>query len=217
MSSGHIVVLLAVWTETEFTGKSKAVMLKLTILSSPSIRIMLLLGFVVELVRFILIPSMNHKYFVSMHNTMYDCSDQDCSNRPDFVLVELVFRMFVGIAFINNIVLLSSILSDQPHSETSLVNITKTVNPAIFVLLLFALAMDLRVHDDEDWRAQYKVVNAVWISLHSIGTVVVLKVLCRPLYTLNHLSLVIIHQKCTRKLCFTDYLAFDKMCSRLQA
>ena len=180
-----------VWLGTLQTDESKQITIGLTILAHPFIRMMLLFGFVVELARFTLVPALNHPYFVVKLNTMYDCPEEACSNRPDFVVVAVIFRLFVAIATINNIVLLTSILSDQKHVEISLSNITKTINAVIFVLLLFALAMDLRVYDDTtsgEWDTLYVVVNCTWSGLHIFGFLIILKSMAFTLYRLEQNS-----------------------------
>lgn len=182
-----------------FTDKTKADMIKETIFSDPFIRSMILLGFIMELFQFAAFPSMNHQDFVRMQNTMYNCAHIHCSDRPDFVIFELVLRMFVGIAIINNIVLLSSILSDHMHTETSLTNISKSMNAIFWIVLLFAIGLDLRIDDDQssDWAPEYTVVNWIWIIVHLVGIVIVLKIMCYPLYELKHASYVFI--VCIRK------------------
>ena len=165
----------------------------ITIFASPITQLLLMTGFMTELIQFCCVSVLNHDDVAETQNIIYHCESVRCDSHPDFVLCELAFRIFVGMAIFNNLVLLGSVLSDQIHSETSLTSITKIFNPICYVFLLVMLLMDLRITDDY-WVDEYHVINWFWMVVHICGMLVVFKLLCLNLYQLNHRSLVCLTQ-----------------------
>eukprot|EP01084_Bolivina_argentea_P116186 206491_1 len=161
---------------TIITDLTKLDRIEHTILSESTVRQLILLAFVIELLQFMFVPAMNHSDVITMQNIIYDCQgDTNCDIRADFVVCELVFRIFVGMAILNNIVLLGSILLDNHHTDTSLTNMAKLFNPVCYLFLFLALLMDLRITDSY-WETEFKVVEWFWIVIHIISVGVIVRV-----------------------------------------
>ena len=139
-----------------------------------------MIGFALELASFMMMPAMAHSDYAQMQQTMYDCADIPCSDRPDFVVFELMMRMFVGSTIFNNIVLLYTILFDQMHIETSLLKIFKSMNACIWILFFLFIGMDLRVqdYDTSEWNTLFELVNWLQIGIHVTGCAVLWAMVC---------------------------------------
>mmetsp|Transcript_22169 Transcript_22169/g.35559 ORF Transcript_22169/g.35559 Transcript_22169/m.35559 type:complete len:701 (-) Transcript_22169:134-2236(-) len=170
---------------TIISDLTKLIAIKHTIFWDSCVQILILFGFTVQLLQFLCLPTLNHDEVVLVQSVIYDCEgDINCAVRPDFVVCELVFRVFVAMAMLNNIVLLFAILSEQIHSETSLTHVFKIFHPVWYVLIGYAMLMDLRITDSH-WTVEFRVVNGFWIAVHLCSLIVIFWLFTK-FFTLNH-------------------------------
>eukprot|EP01084_Bolivina_argentea_P034096 63086_1 len=153
-----------------------------TVFNNVVVRATIIIGFAVQFFQFISLPALKDADLIIFYSTLYDCENSKCSDNADFIVNELIFRVFVGMTIVNNMGLFVNGINQDTIAQFSLMCIRTIIHPLVYPIMLVILMVEIRFATHPvPYPILRDIINFIGIAVH-LFTILLCFVLVDELY-----------------------------------